>query len=129
MNEGGVKQDITYIFLRNWLNFDSVEFKLPATRISLITVEQSANNPGTEEPCDLQDSFIATLRMRHSSPNRNIIIIIIIIPSRYVYMFHVICCRASQKNIVHEVLDFLKKFLASISPKIIQKTENDTVGR
>ena len=61
--------------------------------------------------------------------SKYIIIIIIIIPSRYVYMFHVICCRASQKNIVHEVLDFLKKFLASISPKIIQKTENDTVGR
>ena len=33
------------------------------------------------------------------------------------------------KNTVHEVIDFLKKFLASISTQITQKTENDTVGR
>ena len=36
---------------------------------------------------------------------------------------------ASQKNIVHELLDFSKKSFRSISPKITQKTENDTVGR
>ena len=33
------------------------------------------------------------------------------------------------KNTVHEVLDFLKNCLGSISPEITQKTENDTVGR
>ena len=44
-------------------------------------------------------------------------------------LFHVICWRASQKNTVHGVLDFLKKFLESILPKITQKTENDTVWR
>ena len=33
------------------------------------------------------------------------------------------------KNTVHKVLDFLKNFLESISPKITQKTENNTVGR
>ena len=36
---------------------------------------------------------------------------------------------ASQKNTVHEVLDFLKNFVGSILAKLTQKTENDTVGR
>ena len=39
--------------------------------------------------------------------------------------FHVVCCRTSEKNTVHEVLDFLKNFSRSISPKIIKKIEND----
>ena len=43
VGEGGVKQDITY--LGNFLNFDSVEFLLLATRTPFITVEQSACNP------------------------------------------------------------------------------------
>ena len=34
----------------------------------------------------------------------------------------------SKKNTVPKVLDFLKKVLRSISSKITQKTENDTVG-
>ena len=42
---------------------------------------------------------------------------------------YTICCRAPQKNTVHEVLDFLKNFFELISPKITQKTENVTVGR
>ena len=63
--------------------------------------------------------------MRHFSPNR---------PSRdphhYICFFlYLICCKAPQKNILHEVLDLRKKFLGSISPKITQKAENDTVGR
>ena len=37
-------------------------------------------------------------------------------------------CRASRKKTVHEVLNFLKTFLESMSPKITQKTENGTVG-
>ena len=45
------------------------------------------------------------------------------------FFFHVICCRASQKNTAHEVLDSSKKFSGSVSPKITQKTENDIVGR
>ena len=45
------------------------------------------------------------------------------------FFLHVICYPYNIKNTVHEVLDFLKKFLGSISPKISQKTENATVGR
>ena len=33
------------------------------------------------------------------------------------------------KNTVHKVLDFLKNYLRSISPKITQTIENDTVAR
>ena len=62
--------------------------------------------------------------MRLSNPNR---------PSRdphyFYFFFHVICWRASQKKTVHKVLGFLKKKFGPISPKITQKTENDTVGR
>ena len=43
------------------------------------------------------------------------------------FFFHVICRRASQKKTVREVLDFSKKCLCSVSPKITQKIENDTV--
>ena len=61
---------------------------------------------------------------RHFSPNR---------PSRdptiFDFFFHVVCCRASQKNTVHEVLDFFKSCLWSISPKITQNTKNDIIGR
>ena len=65
VGEGGVKQDIMYIFLYNFLNFNSVEFILPATRTSFISVEQSAYRPLTEEePCDLQESFKDTLQIK-----------------------------------------------------------------
>ena len=50
MGEGGVKQDITCL-LRNFLNFDFIEFIWPAT-FTFITVEQSAYNPWTDEPYD-----------------------------------------------------------------------------
>ena len=40
-----------------------------------------------------------------------------------------ICCSTSQKNTVHEVLDVVKNFFGSISPKTTQRTENGTVGR
>ena len=40
-----------------------------------------------------------------------------------------ICCGASRKNNVHEILDSLKNFVGSASPTITLKTENDTVGR
>ena len=55
--------------------------------------------------------------MKHSNPNR---------PSRdpIFIFFHVICCRASQKNTVLEVLDSL----GSISPEITQKIENATLS-
>ena len=39
------------------------------------------------------------------------------------------CCWVSQKTTVHEVWNFEKNFLRSISPKITEKTENDTLGR
>ena len=42
--------------------------------------------------------------------------------------FCVMCYIAFQKNTVNEILDILKKILLSISPKITQKTENDTFG-
>ena len=61
--------------------------------------------------------------MSHSSPNR---------PSgdpNYFGFFPRNRLKGVPKNTVHEVLDFLKKCLGSISPKITQKTENDTVGR
>ena len=58
--------------------------------------------------------------MRHPSLNR---------PSRDPHYFYVTCCRVSKKNTVHEDLDFLKISIGSISPKIIQKTENDSVER
>ena len=61
---------------------------------------------------------------RDSSPNRTSRD-----PHYFWFFLHGICWRAFQKNTVHEVLDFLKNFLASISPKIIQKTEKATVGR
>ena len=40
-------------------------------------------------------------------------------------------CRASQKGTAHGVLDFMKQFLGSVSPKRTwkNKTDNDTVGR
>ena len=67
MGEGGVKQDIRSIFLRNFFNFDFVEFILPATRTSLISVEQSAYSPWIEEPCDLlQESFKDTVHIQHT---------------------------------------------------------------
>ena len=50
-------------------------------------------------------------------------------PHYFLIFSHIICWRATHKNTVYEVLDLLKKCLASISPKITKKTENDTVGR
>ena len=59
--------------------------------------------------------------VRHSRLNR--------LSCVFSIFFHVTCWRASQKKSIREVFDFLKKLLGSISPKITQKTENDTVGR
>ena len=68
--------------------------------------------------------LIIMKNMSHSSPNR---------PNRdphyFGFFLNVICWRASQKHTVHEVLDFSKKNCGSMSPKITQKTDNDTVGR
>ena len=50
-------------------------------------------------------------------------------PHYFGFFFHVISWRASPKNTVYEVLNFLKNFMGSLSPKITQKTKNDTVRR
>ena len=71
-SKGGVKQDIRSIFLRNFFNFDFVEFILPATRTSLISVEQSSYSPWTDEPSNLEDSFKDTLRMQHTPKAKNL---------------------------------------------------------
>ena len=51
------------------------------------------------------------------------------IPAQIDLAVTLIICEASKKNTVHEVLDFLTNFLVSMSPKMTQRTENDTVGR
>ena len=66
----------------------------------------------------------SALYMRHSSPNR---------PNsdpHYFWFFSTLLrCRVSQKNTIHEVLDFFKNGFGSISPKITRKIENDTDER
>ena len=66
VGEEGVRQDITYTFFFNFLNFDSVEFILPATHTPLINVEQSAHNSWTEEACDLQVFFKDASHIQHT---------------------------------------------------------------
>ena len=53
-------------FFSKFRNFVSDTFILPAIRTPLISVEQSAFSPWTEEPCDLQDSFKDTLHTQHT---------------------------------------------------------------
>ena len=65
VREGGVKQNFTYIFLRNFLNFVSIEFILPATRNSLISVKQSVYSPWTKEPCYLLDGGCCNANAKH----------------------------------------------------------------
>ena len=69
---------------------------------------------------DFVCNWKCVIYMRHSSPNRR---------HYFLFFFHVIWYRASRKNTVYEVFDFLKFFLDLMSPKMTQKTENDTVGR
>ena len=61
--------------------------------------------------------------MRHSSsnqPSRN--------PHHFLIFFPVLCCRVSQKNSVHEVLDFFLNFGVNIIQDS-SKNGNDTVAR
>ena len=59
--------------------------------------------------------------MSYFSPNRVTLITLDFFPRNML--------KGVPKKTMHEVLNFFTIFMGSISPKVIQKTENETSGR